>query len=140
MVVVGKHRLVLASHLWSRVEVKGMAACVECHEEITHPLCAACLEEAIIEWLRERGEARLSPALRAERFSVQERYGETTCIKCHQGMALCSYCYFLHIGLWLHDAAPRLLPEFRRFFGFELSEEPLLVGGSAPVAMQRAGT
>lgn len=102
-----------------------MAACIVCQEEITHPLCAACLSEAVMAWLRERGAEALVSELRMKTLAVHDTRGNTRCIKCHQGMALCSYCYFHHIEGWLLTVAPRLVPEFRRFFGFELREDPI---------------
>ena len=90
--------------------------CVACEEEITNPLCPQCLHEEMRQWLLEQGEDRRAATVGS--FPVPGN-GETTCIKCHAPMAICTYCC-------TRDALPlvrddrKLLAQYLLYFNFDL--------------------
>ncbi len=95
------------------------AECVMCRQVITHPVCPACLEAEMIDWLRETKPALLE-GLREKTDEVWSPHGDLNCVLCKGSMELCTYCYTLHMLAWLQDY-PELVPEFVRYFNFDLN-------------------
>jgi hypothetical protein len=103
--------------------------CVACDEQITNPLCAACLGDGIVQWLRERSHSELATDVRAltgqvaisaaRKHRKHFRHGPIWCVACGAGMKLCTYCYTRDV-FDLIKREQSLVSEFLRFWNFDL--------------------
>jgi len=92
--------------------------CTDCNEEITNPLCPACVYAGVRQWLLERGETRLAQDTRAV-ASGMGASGDVACVHCGAPMRLCAYCVtkeFFH----LVARKPGLVREYLALFNFDL--------------------
>ncbi|MDD9953893.1 MAG: hypothetical protein OXR66_06170 [Candidatus Woesearchaeota archaeon] len=89
--------------------------CVVCEEVITNPVCPCCLHEGVGQWLSERGQTKIATQVEW----VPHTTGDTHCIKCDQGMGICSYCYMGEM-FDVVKQQPALIKEFLTFFNFDL--------------------
>lgn len=93
--------------------------CVECEETITNPICPACLQVGVEQWLREEHREALVPELHELTRRVFWNDGETFCIKCNNLMSTCAYCYTKAVfDLIRHE--PDLLQRYLVYFNYDL--------------------
>ncbi|MFH1649420.1 MAG: hypothetical protein ABIA93_02640 [Candidatus Woesearchaeota archaeon] len=92
--------------------------CNVCEEVITTPLCTVCLQEAVHEWLQWEAPGLL-PTFLDVSSEMQSTNGNTKCIKCHDPMGVCPYCYTQRLHDWL-GTRPELQAQFLTFFNFDL--------------------
>lgn len=95
------------------------AECVMCEEPITNPICPACLQEGVRQWLLEQRQEELADEVDELTRNVFANSGETFCIKCDNSMALCAYCYTNEV-FGLIKQHPRLVKNYLSYFNFDL--------------------
>ncbi len=93
--------------------------CLLCGNAIANPICHACIEHEIDEWLAGR-MPKLVPRLKkaGEALRSYTRTG-TRCILCSNNMNVCTHCYCYEVNR-LFDNYPKLAEEFIEMFNFEL--------------------
>jgi len=96
-------------------------SCVMCGEAITNPLCLACIQKEIEQWIAAK-RASLVPLVRAmsEPFYSYGQQG-ISCIKCRNNMTVCGHCYAKEMHGWISETYPEYAEEFVERFNFELS-------------------
>ena len=92
-------------------------SCVECNQIITNPICAECLADRMRIMIHE-----YNPKLAREIVGCNIS-GDTHCLFCGKGMALCAYCFSRGIYDFLEEKNPELAQEFASRFDFELRQE-----------------
>jgi len=81
---------------------------MECGDSITNPICHECLKGEVIAWLADqsmKGDVSDEELERMNFFMaslikrLDEEYPDSgiECIKCHQSILLCSYCFKRYI-------------------------------------------
>jgi hypothetical protein len=93
--------------------------CVLCDEHITNPLCPACLQEGVLQWLEEQGYHLLALEVSEVTRAVFANSGSTFCIRCDSCMRLCAYCYTKELFEVIRRE-PMLACEYLAFFSFDL--------------------
>ena len=96
--------------------------CVMCSEAITNPICPACLQEGVQQWLMEQGQERLADEVNELTRNVFANNGDAFCIKCDSVMSLCAYCYTKEV-FHLLSKRPRLMNEYLTYFNYDLEHE-----------------
>jgi hypothetical protein len=96
-----------------------MTECILCEEAITNPICPACLQEGVQQWLFEQGEEKLVDEVNEVTRGVFANNGDTYCIKCDSSMALCAYCYTQSIFNIIKEH-PKLLRQYVEYFNYDL--------------------
>lgn len=91
--------------------------CVECDEVITNPICSDCLSGKMRMVVEE-----FDPLL-ASQITGADIDGDTTCIKCGQGMGLCAHCFSKDIYEFLQQHNATLAQEFAGRFDFDLRQK-----------------
>ena len=91
--------------------------CAECDETITNPICGECLTKEMKVMVGEK-DTQL-----AEAVGSVEIEGETVCILCGKGMALCTHCTCKGVHEFLEEKNPVIAKEFLSRFDFELRRE-----------------
>ena len=92
-------------------------SCVECDQVITNPICAECLADRMRVVVQE-----YNPKL-AQEITGCSIHGDTNCLFCGKGMALCAYCFTRGIYDFLEENDVMLAEEFASRFDFELRQE-----------------
>ncbi len=90
--------------------------CIECDHAITNPVCPDCLANEMRVMVQET-----RPDL-AQNILGFKMSGSTTCISCHQTMALCAHCFSRGIHDYLKEEDTVLANEFKARFDFDLRE------------------
>jgi|GEM_PF-2359985 len=93
--------------------------CVMCDESITNPICPACLQEGVQQWLMEQRQYALAEEVRDLTRGVFANNGDTFCIKCDSLMGLCAYCYTKEV-FNVVKRCPRLINQYLVYFNFDL--------------------
>lgn len=88
--------------------------CIYCHEVVTNPVCPACVELEIKNWLFSKDKTLVK---KLPRF-YEETTNGVTCILCGKTMDICSYCYTEDVRFWLKEIKPELEEEFLKRFNF----------------------
>ena len=98
-----------------------MATCVMCEETITNPVCPACVHKGIRQWLLEQQELHLATDVLEVTLcdSNVHALDNMECIKCHNSMAICTYCYSKNV-FDVIKSKPLLIAEYMMFFNFDL--------------------
>ncbi len=88
--------------------------CIECDHVITNPICSDCLAEEMVVMVSEH-----DPKLASEivGFALE---GDTSCLKCGQGMALCAHCFSKDIYNYIEERNPLIAKEFVSRFDYDL--------------------
>ena len=93
--------------------------CVMCEEAITNPICPACLQEGVQQWLMEQRQDELVHEVQELTRCTFANNGDTFCIKCDNLMSLCAYCYTKEVfGLIKHH--PDLVESYLTYFNYDL--------------------
>jgi len=90
-----------------------------CQEAITNPICPACLQEGVQQWLLEQRQDELADEVAELTRGVFANTGTTFCIKCDSVMGLCAYCYTKEVFL-LIKSRPRLVSQYLTYFNYDL--------------------
>lgn len=93
--------------------------CVMCEETITNPICPACLQEGVQQWLLEQGQAQLADDVNELTRGVFANNGDAFCIKCDSVMSLCAYCYTKEVFNLVKEH-PRLVRHYLDYFNYDL--------------------
>ena len=92
--------------------------CIGCHEDVTNPICPACLEKEIVTWLSER-KPDLVPCITGASNEITGAW-VTYCIVCGDKMGICGHCFTKEIIEVIRQKAPELEDEFLLLFNFKL--------------------
>ena len=93
--------------------------CVMCEETITTPICPACIQVGVEEWLLEQREDELANEISELTRVVFANHGDTFCIKCDSVMALCAYCYTKEVFQLIKER-PRLVKQYLEYCNYDL--------------------
>lgn len=93
--------------------------CLLCGDSISNPICHACLESDIEEWLSDRMPRLIQKLKKTGQAFKSYTHPGLNCILCGNNMNICSQCYCYEVNR-LFDNYPRLAEEFIEFFNFEL--------------------
>ena len=93
--------------------------CVMCDEAITNPVCPACLQEGVQQWLLEQGQTELVENVQELTRGVFANSGDAFCIKCDNVMSLCAYCYTKEV-FGLVKEHPELVECYLDYFNYDL--------------------
>jgi hypothetical protein len=93
--------------------------CVMCEEPITNPICPACLQEGVRQWLLEQRQGQLAAEVRALTSVIFANHGDVFCIKCDSAMALCAYCYTKEVFNVIKDHQ-HLVKQYLAYFNYDL--------------------
>lgn len=96
-----------------------VGACTMCEEPITNPVCPACLQEGVQQWLHEQGQEELVVEVQELTRDVFANSGETFCIKCNSCMSLCAYCYTKEVFHIIKEH-PTLVAQYLSYFNYDL--------------------
>lgn len=88
--------------------------CIECEDVITTPICAECLAERMQVVIQEY-DSELAKQIKGMHID-----GDTKCIFCGQGMALCAHCFSREIYEFINQKNKVLAEEFVSRFDFDL--------------------
>jgi hypothetical protein len=97
----------------------GSPECVMCDEPITNPICPACLQEGVQQWLLEQGQDALVLEVQELTRGTFANIGLTFCIKCDSVMSLCAYCYTKEVFSIVKEH-PRLVENYLEYFNYDL--------------------
>ena len=98
---------------------KPSALCAECDNIITQPICAECLAQHMQVMVSE-----YNPRLAKKIYGYQLN-GETSCLFCHQPMAICAHCFSKDIYEYINTKSKIIAQEFLSRFDFELRKSIL---------------
>ena len=93
--------------------------CAECDNIITQPICAECLAQRMQVMISE-----YNPRL-AKKINGYQLNGETSCIFCHQPMAICAHCFSKDIYEYINTKSKKIAKQFISHFDFELRRDLL---------------
>ncbi len=88
--------------------------CVECEEIITNPICPECLTKRMKKVIGEYNKVL------AEEIFASNIPGETRCLFCGKGMALCARCFSKDVYSFLEQKDTGAAQEFLSRFDFEI--------------------
>ncbi|HHE36856.1 MAG TPA: hypothetical protein ENL16_03525 [Candidatus Woesearchaeota archaeon] len=108
------------------------ANCEVCEEVITQPVCPACLEREMIEWLvqkeKDEDKAGLIDFIKKTTISLRGHgYAQTKCVICGKNMRVCAHCYCKEILDYINKEYPELEEEFITHFDFNIHFKPRMI-------------
>ena len=99
--------------------VADSSECVMCEEAITNPICPACLQEGVQQWLKEQQQDTLVDEVGELTRGIFANHGSTFCIKCGSCMGLCAYCYTKEV-FDVIKCCPTLITQYLEYFNYDL--------------------
>ena len=105
--------------------------CITCSREITHPICAGCNARHFFLWLNDK-KLNINKRVLMEKIKKSlfiENGNHLNCIICHNGVYVCSYCFFSKVESMIHHLnLPKPIKEdFGVSFNYEIySDYPTL--------------
>jgi len=92
--------------------------CVECESNIVNPICNDCLSEGVACWVGERLGPTAASAVFDITAALKHPFGDISCIKCSEPMAVCGYCYTDEL-LSILQRHPAVMAQFLYYFNLE---------------------